>query len=77
MADGEDGGEIRIATVRFSPGGRGYDYLAGDLDIRIGDHVVVNGNGGEKEVEVIDLYSSAPSGMALDLARYKPVLRKV
>ncbi len=69
--------EIRLATVCFAPGGKGYDYLAGDLDLRVGDRVIVHANGEDKEVEVIDIYTANISELPLDLRKYKVISRKV
>jgi len=70
------GNLIRIATVRFQPNGRSYDYLCEDESVHKGDTVIVPGYSGETAVEVIKIYSQYESELGLPLKRYKKVIRK-
>ena len=65
-----------FASVRFSEGGRLYDYLCGELAVKPGDSVVVMGYDGETIVKVVKVYQKKASELPLPLDRYKTLLGK-
>ena len=70
-----EGPEYRLATVRFQPGGRGYDYLCDFPEVTAGSRVIVNGYDGETEVEVLQVRTLRESELPLPPERYKKVVR--
>lgn len=62
--------KIRMASVRFSPKGKLYDYLC-EGDISVGDVVFVNGG----KVEVIEIYERWEDGTGIPIEKYKKVTK--
>jgi cell fate regulator YaaT (PSP1 superfamily) len=63
----------KVAAISFQPSGHLYNYLAGDLDLRRGDRVLVESEIGERiGTVVIEPHEAAPS---LDLSSLKHVRR--
>ena len=73
-----EAGESHVfASCYFNEGGRCYDYLADDIELRKGDKVIVSSREGESEVTV-DSVSSIPVGdLPIPIEKYRKVLRKV
>ncbi len=68
---------LHFASVRFTPEGRTYDYLIGNLKLRPEDHVIVRANGEEKEVVVADVFDMQINDLPLDFSKYKTILKKL
>ncbi|MBP3869537.1 MAG: sel1 repeat family protein [Faecalicoccus sp.] len=71
------GKEVHLASIRFTPSGRIYDYIYEDTSIKEGDFVVVESYDGETEVEVVKIITKKESELALPVNRYKKIIRKV
>jgi hypothetical protein len=69
------GASYRFACVSFG-GSKLYDYLCCDESIKVGDHVIVDATGVEKEVVVCRIFEKNETEMSLPLKAYKTILRK-
>ena len=65
----------RFASVSFG-GSKLYDYLCDDVSVQVGDHVIVDATGEEKEVVVCRIFEKNETEMSLPLKAYKTILRK-
>lgn len=65
----------RFASVSFG-GSKLYDYLCNDDSVQVGDHVMVDAAGEEKEVVVCRIFEKNETEMSLPLKAYKTILRK-
>ena len=65
----------RFASVSFG-GSKLYDYLCDDVSVQVGDHVMVDATGEEKEVVVCRIFEKNETEMSLPLKSYKSILRK-
>lgn len=65
--------KYRFASVRFSPEGKTYDYLAGNAKLKVGDKVYVTANGEKKQVEVVRIFTADIADMPIDIENYKTI----
>ncbi|MBO5525632.1 MAG: sel1 repeat family protein [Clostridia bacterium] len=65
----------RFVSVSFG-GSKLYDYLCDDVSVQVGDHVMVDATGEEKEVVVCRIFEKNETEMSLPLKAYKTILRK-
>lgn len=65
----------RFASVSFG-GSKLYDYLCSDDSVQVGDRVIVDATGEEKEVVVCRIFEKNETEMSLPLKAYKTILRK-
>lgn len=66
-----DDKKYRFVSVVFNQGGRRYDYLCDDNNIKVGDKVKVIVNDEEKEVTVVRAFEKTLSEMSMPLKYYK------
>lgn len=66
-----DDKKYRFVSVVFSQGGKRYDYLCDDKNIKVGDKVKVIVNDEEKEVTVVRAFEKILSEMSMPLKYYK------
>ena len=65
----------RFLSVSFG-GSKLYDYLCDDVSVQVGDHVIVDATGEEKEVVVCRIFEKNETEISLPLKAYKTILRK-
>ena len=70
-----NGATYRLAAVSFGSS-KLYDYLCADDSIQVGDRVIVDATGEEKEVIVCRIFEKLESEMSLPLKAYKSIMRK-
>lgn len=70
-----NGATYRFAAVSFGSS-KLYDYLCVDDSIQVGDRVIVDATGEEKEVIVCRIFEKLESEMSLPFKAYKSILRK-
>ena len=68
--------KYRIASVCFVTGGKRYDYILEEDNVRVGDKVIVIANDEEKEVTVMDIREKTEAELVLPLKKYKKIQRK-
>ncbi|MDD6021323.1 MAG: hypothetical protein PUB94_01480 [Oscillospiraceae bacterium] len=66
-----DSRKHRFISVRFTPGGKSYDYLCDDTDIKVGDTITVPADGEEKEATVVNIFEKTESETSLPIKAYK------
>ena len=62
-----------LVGVRFQDGGKMYEYLSDNPDVKVGDTVYVDTRGGDKELKVETVKKSTEANLELPLKRYKTV----
>ena len=70
------GKRLRFARITFQRGGKRYDYLCDDKDVKAGDTVIVPGMNGNVPVHVTAIVHMRMSELPLPFDRYKHVVRK-
>lgn len=69
------GKTYRFASVSFGTA-KLYDYLCDDESVCVGDRVIVNAGGEEKEVVVCRMFEKTETEMSLPLKSYKHIIKK-
>lgn len=70
------GKRLRFARITFQRGGKRYDYLCDDKNVKAGDTVIVPGMNGDVPVYVESIVHMRTSELPLPFYRYKSVVRK-
>lgn len=63
----------RFVSVKFSQGGKSYDYLCDNENIKIADKVKVNVGDEEKEVTVVEVFEKTEAESFLPMKSYKRI----
>ncbi len=63
----------RMASVRFEPNGKLYDYICDDPNIKKGDDAKVATQSGEQTVKVVRIYECRGMDLPLEMNRYKHI----
>lgn len=66
---------LHFASISFQDGGKRYDYLCDDKNVKPGDKVVVTGYNGETAVSVVDVFDEYESHLKLPFDSYKKILK--
>lgn len=66
---------LHFASISFQDGGKRYDYLCDDKNVKPGDKVVVTGYNGETTVTVVDVFDEYESRLKLPFDSYKKILQ--
>lgn len=66
---------LHFASISFQDGGKRYDYLCDDKNVKPGDKVVVTGYNGETAVTVVDVFDEYESHLKLPFDSYKKILK--
>ena len=61
----------KFVSVRFTPTGRLYDYLADGLDVQEGGEVMIPSMDGIKKMKVVKVFEQSAAEAALDIDKYK------